>query len=166
MSAGCALAMLCEQRSQEPHEMHTTRQVQTDVEKIEQLETLLRHCSYKDDFMPVKNLLKLYSENGITQERIAEIFGCSQSLVSKFLNSKTPGLTLVTAVHKYFEEGGDSLVLPAKPKRTASDQIWGFFDGVGKIISSCSSYSNSSSRTSTPPASAEERQTLLKKKRE
>ena len=167
MSAGCALAMLCEQRPYELHKIHTTHHIaETRPEEIEENENLLRNCSYEDDFMPVKNLLKLYSEYGITEEEMARVFGCHKTLVRRFLNSETPALTLVTDVHEYFEKGGVSLVSPAKPKRTVSDRILDSVCGVGKSIVSCSPFSNSSRRASTLPTTAEEKQALFKKKRE
>ena len=166
MSAGCALAMLCEQRPHELHKIHTTYHIaETRSEKIKQLETSLRSSDRAHLYTTTRDLLQLYSICGITQEEMARVFGCSEEYIVDFLNN-FPLFFLSNRVHKHFEKGGASLVSPPEQERTVSDRILDSICGVGKSIVSCSPFPNSSSRASNPPATAEEKQTLLKKKME
>ena len=166
MSAGCALAMLCEQRPHELHEIHTTYHIaEARLEKIKQLETSLRSSDRARLYTTTRNLLQLYSECGITKEEMAGFFGCSEDYIT-YLLQQDPVYPLITIVHEHFKKGGASLVSPPEQERTVSDRILDSICGVGKSIVSCSPFPNSSSRASTPPATAEEKQALLKKKME
>ncbi|CAO4846541.1 MAG: hypothetical protein FADNKDHG_01439 [Holosporales bacterium] len=117
-------------------------------------EKLLRESNCDTVDSNVMEVLKICNQNGMTHKKISDKFGCSESLVQKFLSEKEPAHKLVTSVHEYYKNGGASLLElleeSEKQKKAVESTTWHFLD-LFSWVSRKSTGSSRSSNESTPP---------------
>ncbi|MDP2193510.1 MAG: hypothetical protein Q8K36_03180 [Alphaproteobacteria bacterium] len=86
-----------------------TQSTDEDADGERPVETLLRSTYCVDVSDHVREVLKIYHQRGMTYKQISAKFGCSESLVQKFLTRKDPAHKLVANVHAHYKNGGASL---------------------------------------------------------
>jgi len=131
----------------------TTPPKDEDLDKLP-AEKRLRDKTCDDVHSNVMEILKICNKNGMTHKEISDKFGCSESLVQKFLSKREPAHKLVTRVHEYYKNGGVSLLYfveeKEKQKKASKTATWHFSD-LFSWVSRISTASSQTSDEGTPP---------------